>query len=417
MAAGFSVRSDDAPTVVTRGSRARGALGLGLIAASLLTALVGTLGWTYHRRQVDLEVYLMGARHLRDPHLYALTLSGVRLPFTYPPFSTVFFWPLGLMTTPIAGAVWAVINLGALAAIIAIALLQVRPDARDEAARVPWWLVFTLVGPAVLLEPVMLDLSFGQVNLVLLALVFVDVTSRVRIAGRRVPRGIGVGVAAAIKLVPLIFVPFLLVTRQFRAAVTSLLTFAVCAAVAFVVNPSASVSFWGKYVNDQARIGRVSYISNQSLQGTIDRVTHHLWNPHVMEALDGLVVVLGVAVAWWAYRSSSTFLAFLVAGVTSLLASPITWAHHMVYVVPVLVWLWWGPDRPVRGRIWAVVGAALFYVAPMWLIPHGPTFDMREHGVALWAGSSFTLASILFIVGVTAMLGQRHRRLRGASLP
>jgi alpha-1,2-mannosyltransferase len=380
-----------------------------LIAVSILAALAGTLGWTYHRRQVDLEVYLMGARHLRDPQLYHLTLSGVQLPFTYPPFSTLFFWPLGIMSTPVASVVWALVNLVALAVIIAVALLIVRPDERGGSARIPWALVLMLLGPAVLLEPVMLDLSFGQVNLVLVALAFVDMTTHVSLAGRTLPRGIGVGVAAAIKLVPLIFVAFLLVTRQFRAALTAVVTFAACAAVAFVVNASASASFWKEYVNDQARIGRVSYVSNQSVQGAVDRITHHLWNPRAMETLEGLIVVLGVLVAWWAYRSSSVFLAFLVVGVTGLLASPITWAHHMVYVVPVLMWLWWGRDRPAGGRAWALIGAALFYVAPMWLIPHGPRFDMREHGAQLWAGSSFTLASVIFIVGVTAMLAHRGR--------
>ena len=405
----ISVCSDDARTSPARVLTGHGVGSRVLLVVSLVTALLGTVGWTFHRHQVDLEVYLMGARHLRDPHLYGLTLAGVHLPFTYPPFSTLFFWPLGIMTTRIAGVVWALINLGALLVIIAVTLLHVRPDERDGSARVPWWLALTLVGPAVLLEPVMLDLSFGQVNLVLVALVLVDMTTRVRVAGRTLPRGIGVGLAAAIKLVPVIFVPFLLVTRQFRAAATSMVTIAACAAMAFIVNPSASTAFWGKYVNDQARIGSVTYISNQSLQGTIDRVTHHLWNSRGMESLEGLTVVLGLAVAWWAWRRSSTFLAVLVVGVTGLLASPITWAHHMVYIVPVLMWLWWGSDRPVGGRVWALGSATLFYVAPMWLIPHGPGYDMREHGAALWAGSSFTLAATSFIVGVAVMLTHRRR--------
>ncbi|MBW4029434.1 MAG: DUF2029 domain-containing protein [Acidobacteria bacterium] len=409
MGARLSVRAD-----VARASHPRAApsLDLGrrvLLVVSVVTALVGSVGWTYHRRQVDLQVYLMGARHLRDPHLYTLYLAGVHLPFTYPPFSTLFFWPLTVMPTAMAGVVWSLVNLGALVTIIAVTLLHVRPQEHDGAGAVPWWLVFTLVGPAVLLEPVMLDLSFGQINLVLVALLIVDVTTHVRVAGRTLPRGIGVGVAAAIKLVPVIFVPYLLVTRQFRAAATSLITIAACSAVAFIVNPTASAVFWRKYVNDQSRIGRVTYISNQSLQGTLERVTHHLWDPRVMETLEGLVVLAGVGVAWWAWRASSTMLATLVVGVTGLLASPITWAHHMVWIVPVLLWLWWGRDRPAGGRGWAIVGATLFYVAPMWLIAHGPRFDMRERGAALWAGSSFTLGAVAFLVGVTLMLARRRR--------
>ena len=128
-----------------------------------------------------------------------------------------------------------------------------------------------------------------------------------------------------------------------------------------------------------------------------------------METWEGVTVLVGLVVAWWAWRSSSTFLAALVVGVTGLLASPITWAHHMVWFVPVLMWLWWGGDRPKLARAWSLAGAALFYVAPMWLIPHGPAYDMREHGLALVAGASFTLASALFILGVAAMLSRRRR--------
>lgn len=415
MAARLSLRSDDVRTSPARVvSPNRPLLRRALVAASLIIAFVGSVGWTYHRRQVDLQVYLMGARHLGDPHLYQLSLAGVHLPFTYPPFSTLFFWPLGVLTTALASVVWALVNLAMLLVVIAVALLHVRPDQLEGSPRVPWWLVLTLAGPAVLLEPVMLDLSFGQVNLILVAILLVDMTTRVRVAGRTLPRGIGVGVAAAIKLVPLIFVPFLLVTRQFRAALTSLVTFVVCALVSYLVNPTASTAFWEKYVDDQARIGDVTYISNQSLQGSLDRLSHHLWSPRAMETLEGLVVVCGVALAWWAWRSSSTFLAVLVVGVTGLLASPITWAHHMVYIVPVLMWLWWGSDRPVAGRVWAVVGAALFYVAPMWLIPHGPGADLHEHGAELLAGSSFTLAAASFLLGVAVMLARRRRSPRAA---
>ncbi|MDE3092868.1 MAG: DUF2029 domain-containing protein [Acidobacteriota bacterium] len=409
MSVPVGARSDDARTSAPSPAVTMSTLHRALIVGSVLTALIGSVGWTYHRRQVDLEVYLMGARHARDPHLYTLVLAGVRLPFTYPPFSTLFFWPLSALSTGLAGVAWALVNVVALAAIIAVTLLHVRPEERGGAASVPWWLVGALVGPAVLLEPVMLDLSFGQINLVLVAMVLVDMTTRVRIGGRELPRGIGVGVAAAIKLVPLIFIPFLLITRQFRATVTSLATFVGCALAAYLVNPTASHAFWTKYINDQSRIGSVIYISNQSLQGSIDRMTHHLWASRVMETWEGATVLVGLVVAWWAWRSSSTFLATLVVGVTGLLASPITWAHHMVWIVPVLMWLWWGSDRPKYARAWGVAAAVLFYAAPMWLIPHGPPFDMREHGLALVAGASFTLAAATFVVGVAAMLSWRRR--------
>jgi hypothetical protein len=373
-----------------------------------LVALAGTLGWTFHRRQVDLQVYLMGARHLTDAHLYSLYLPGVHLPFTYPPFSSLFFWPLSLLPTGLASVLWALINLAALTVIIAVTALLVRPEQRPGqlGPRVPWVGVLALLGPAVLLEPVMLDASFGQINLVLAAMVLVDATTRVSVGGRTLPRGIGIGVAAAIKLVPLIFVPFLILTRQFRAAVTSMVTFALCSALAFALNPSASAAFWTKYVNDQSRIGAVSYVSNQSLEGALDRVSHHAWSALTIESVEVVVAAVGLALAWWAWRRSSTLLAVLVVADTGLLASPISWAHHMVWIVPVLMWLWWGSDRPARGRVWAPAMAALFYIAPMWLIAHGPDFDNHEHGWPLLAANSFTLAALglLVAVGVRAFV-------------
>ncbi len=403
------LRSDDVRTSAPRPPRVTTNLERAYVVLSCLVALLGSVGWTWHRRQVDIQVYLMGARHLASAHLYSLYLPGVRLPFTYPPFSTLFFWPLTLVPTGLAGVLWAVVNLAALGAIIAVTLLHVRPEQRSDAPGVPWVTVLMLLGPAVLIEPVMLDLSFGQINLVLVALVLLDATTRVSVAGRTLPRGIGIGVAAAIKLVPLIFVPFLIVTRQGRAAVTSLATMGVCTLAAFVANPSASAAFWTKYVNDQSRIGTVTYISNQSLEGALDRVTHHLWSSGSIGSVEVVAALVGVALAWWAWRVSSTFLAVLIVGDAGLLASPITWAHHMVWIVPVLAWLWWGSDRPKSGRVCAVGAAALFYVAPMWIIAHGPAFDTHEHGWALLAGNCFTLAALGFFAGVAAVLFRRRR--------
>ncbi|NNN08187.1 MAG: DUF2029 domain-containing protein [Acidimicrobiaceae bacterium] len=403
------MRTDDARVSLPTPRRPWSAPQAVLVTFSLVTAILGSLGWTFHRRQVDIQVYLMGARHLASSQLYSLYLPGVHLPFTYPPFSTLFFWPLTLVPTGVATVVWAIVNLMALVMIIAVTLLVVHPEQRGDDVGVPWAMVAMLVGPAVLLEPVMLDMSFGQINLVLAALILLDVTTRVSVGHRTLPRGIGIGIAAAIKLIPLIFVPFLLVTRQFRAAMTALVSLALCTLAAFALNPSASAAFWTKYVNDQARIGAVTYVSNQSLEGALDRVTHHLWSSGAMESLQGMTIIVGIALAWWAWRASSTFLATLVVADTGLLASPITWAHHMVWIVPLLMWMWWGSDRAKSTRWWALGVAALFYVAPMWTVAHGAPFDTHEHGWTMLAANSFTVASAALLVAVAFTLrGREH---------
>lgn len=401
-------RTDDGRITlpVARRSASRGEFAMAIV--SLLVAVLGSVGWVFHRRQVDIQVYLMGARHLSNAGLYSLVLPGVHLPFTYPPFATLIFWPLTLVSTALAQVFWAILNLFALIVVLAVTLLCVRPEQRDARRGVPWLLVALLTGPAVLIEPVMLNMSFGQVNLVLLALVLLDLLTRITVCSHEIPRGIGVGVAVAVKLVPVIFVPYLIVTRQFRAAATTVVTIGLCALGAFAINPLASKAYWSKYVNDQSRIGDITYVSNQSIQGALDRVTHHLWSAPSMETVQAVLVVMGIALGWWAWRSSSTLLGVLIVGDAGLLASPITWAHHMVWIVPILLWLWWGRDRPAHGRPWAMAVAALFYAAPMWILPHGPHFDTRERGWSLLLSNSFTLAAILMMTVVTVMLWKRR---------
>jgi alpha-1,2-mannosyltransferase len=99
----------------------------------------------------------------------------------------------------------------------------------------------------------------------------------------------------------------------------------------------------------------------------------------------------------------------LVCATTGLLVSPITWAHHMVWVVPVLIWLVWAADRPAGGRLWAAVVAVTFWWAPIWRVPNGSNVELHEHGWQLVVGNSFFLAMVVFMLGVTALLALRRR--------
>ena len=113
-------------------------------------------------------------------------------------------------------------------------------------------------------------------------------------------------------------------------------------------------------------------------------------------------------------RSSSNFLGVLVCATTGLLVSPVTWAHHLVWVVPVLIWLVWAPDRPAFGRLWAAAGAALFWWAPIWTVPNGENRELSESGWQLLSGNSFALAMLVFVVGVAVMLWSRRVGAAGA---
>jgi alpha-1,2-mannosyltransferase len=100
----------------------------------------------------------------------------------------------------------------------------------------------------------------------------------------------------------------------------------------------------------------------------------------------------------------------LVVAATCLLVSPITWAHHMVWVVPALLWLALAPDRPRGGPILAAGAAVLFWCAPIWWVPYKNTSDLHLGAWQLVAGNSFVLATVVFLVGVSGLLLRSRRR-------
>ena len=172
------------------------------------------------------------------------------------------------------------------------------------------------------------------------------------VAGRR--GGVGVGIAAAIKLTPGIFILLFLLTRRTKAAVTAAVTFGVCGLIGYLVAPGASRLYWTRYFYDTKRVD-APYIGNQSIYGAALRIFHgpaHVGDWYL--PLTVLVAVVGLATATVFARRGDWLRAVAVTGVTGLLISPVSWTHHWVYVVPALIAL---ARDGKRGRIAA--GCAL----------------------------------------------------------
>jgi alpha-1,2-mannosyltransferase len=389
----------------------------GAVSAALAVVRVFLLVW--HRSPLDFDIYMMGGSHFFGGHLYQVTYPSPQLGFTYPPFSALAFSPLTVVPRQAAQYLWALADLVALGALLALSLRSVRPMWPGREL-VKWSLV--LMTPAIWLDPVKLTFSYGQINIVLAALVLADLTGPVRIAGKTLPTGVLTGLAASAKLTPLVFVPFLYLVRRGRAASIALGTFVGAAAVVAVLGPSTSWEYWTRYAFDAGRIGSNSYISNQSLSGVLERFHHGPVAHPLYDGIDLALAVAGFALAVWAYRQSSHLLGILVCATAGMVVSPITWVHHMVWIVPVLVWLCLADDRPSGGPIWAGAAALLFWWAPIWSLPYGGSGqELHEHGWQLVLGSSYFVAMLVFLFGVAVMLWLRSRsratagqvRLRG----
>jgi alpha-1,2-mannosyltransferase len=408
-------------TTATRSPSPRWVTGMSVLGGLSLSLLLATVWYgTWHRVQLDFSVYVLGAHHLVDGRLYQSTLPTTpHLPFTYPPLAALAFTPLAVLPREAGQLVWSVINMASLFAVLVLSLRAVLPGI-DRTRLLLWALV--LLAPSYLLDPIRLTFYFGQVNLILCALLLTDLTTTPRIGGRVLPRGVIVGVASAVKLVPLVFVPYLFVTRQARAGWTALAAFAGCSLLAGALDPAQSWAYWTRYATDAARVGNPAFVLNQSIQGALDRLTHSYVTTVVIDLVGAVVLVAGIALARWAWRTSSAFLGILVCATTGMLISPITWQHHLVWAVPVLLWLACGADRPPGGPIWAGAGTVVLWWSPLQHVPFGGSAELHQHGWTLLAGDSSFVLLVAFLAGVTALLTVRrregrHRTVRGRYSP
>ncbi|WP_328766161.1 glycosyltransferase 87 family protein [Streptomyces sp. NBC_00286] len=341
-----------------RTERGRLVLVLVLVAAvTVFTATVPLLrGW------FDLRVYhgAIDAWIHHGGRIYDYHVPGTTYGFTYPPFAAVSMVPMALLGLHAAIAVGLLLNLAATAVVLGILMPR-------ELRRRHGWFGFALaICMLAMFEPARDTFSFGQVNLLLLALVLVDAWLLSTGRGRRA--GVGIGLAAAIKLTPAIFIVLLLLARRPRAASVAAAVTATATALAAWAAPDPSRFYWTEAVWDTTRIGRLAYVSNQSLQGVLARLADPAEPSRIVWALAALAV-LGVW-AWRAHRAIAAddlMGAFALTGLVACLVSPITWVHHLVWLLPSFAIL---VEEGLRRRrlLWAAgVSYVLLCSSVVWL--------------------------------------------------
>ncbi|MFI9381329.1 glycosyltransferase 87 family protein [Kutzneria sp. NPDC052558] len=340
--------------------------------AFALVAIPVILVWLAGDDMLDLRVYRNGGlawlQGLPLYHDFPGPLSGPNLPFTYPPLAAVLFSLFAAMPFWLTSTV--VLAGGFLALTAAMVVIAGRLD-----RRLKWTLGPAAAVLALSLEPALSTFGYGQVNLALMALVVVDCLAVKRF------RGVLVGLAAAIKLTPAVFVLYFLVKRDWKAAAHSMASFVAFGLVGFLFAPNDSREYWFSTVFDPSRIGGLAYMNNQSIRGLLHRL-HPL--PVVETLLWAVLTIMVLALAWRAARrAANDVIALTAIAVAGLLASPVSWSHHWVWAAPAFLALGWQLWL-TRAWKWApalVAAAAVFWLAPFQWLPHG---DDRELDWSLW---------------------------------
>jgi len=296
-------------------------------------------------------------------NVYAGDIHGPNLggqPFTYPPVATVVLWPTTRLTPHAAYLAWTVATLAVLAAALSIGTAV---SARGTAALA---VAVVVAGNTDLLSD---HLQVGQINVLLMGLCLWDLTRADRSTlGRRCPRGVFIGVAAAIKLTPGLFVVHFVLTRQWRLAAFAALGCAAATGVGALTQPDATATFAGSVfwtLTDRVDLGHpLSYTGNQSLTGVLAAAG-------VPGGPATTVIVLAVGAgaltaARYVHTRGRELDAALIVGMSAPLLAPFSWNHHYVFVLPALALLarrWW-PSRPVATAVGVVAVVALLCPSP-----------------------------------------------------
>ncbi len=354
---------------------------------------------------VDLDIYRMGGRAVLDGAPLYDQVGSYGLQFTYSPFAAILMVPLAALPEAVAYALWTALSILALALIVEVSMPRLP-------LRSLVLFVVVLVLACAVFDPVRRTLVLGQINLILCALILLDI-------GRREGgwRGVGVGVAAGIKLTPLLFVVFLVVTRQWAAARNALLAFAGTVLLGFALMPRTSWAYWTGIVGEADRIGPTFRFSNQSVNGLVHRsqVVPDAWTTPMWLVLSGLVVGLVMVVAKHLWENGRGVTAVATVGIGTALASPFSWTHHWVWALPLgLSVLSLAPHRP---RFAMVAGGFLlmFMIRILWWPPHrhGDEFDWGPASMVV--GNAWIIAALVF-VALLARDAQVSGRSSSASL-
>jgi len=330
--------------------------------------------WTH----MDLDVYRRGSAALAAGRPIYELVPG-QLPFTYPPFAAIMMLPLELMERSAAITAMAALSLAAFALICAITFSRLQVDRRTG-----WFLALG----ALSLQPFFHTFELGQVNVAIMALVMLDCLV--------VPpryRGIGVGIAAAIKIIPGIFVLYFLLRRDWRAVVQSMVTLSATVLASAIVMPQETVSYWTHLTGAAARTGDTISSVNQSLPAVVARLMHDRYPPTLIVVV---VSLCGIALAALAARKQLAgghdLAAVVCIAIGGLLASPVSWSHHYVWAAPALIILFLE-----KSTVAAAVGAAIFYMAPWQNMTFGYGAELTYGPWELLVSAAYPLTAVLWL--------------------
>ncbi|MEC3952105.1 mannosyltransferase [Nocardia sp. CDC153] len=362
-------------------------LAVAALALSVLARLAWVLLLPNGMNFVDLHVYVDGSANFGSGHLYDYTDSSKTpdfpLPFTYPPFAALVFYPLHFLPFTVVAIGWL---LATMAALFGVVWLSFEMLVGTEGMREANWRTAAIAWTAIAmwLEPVRSTFDYGQVNVFLVLLAMVAVRSAWYVGGTLV------GIAAGVKLIPAVTGLYFLARRRWLDAVWAAVVFVATILLTWLISPDETNKYFKELLGDARRIGPVASSTNQSLRGALSRILGH----DVVSGPPWIAAVLLTAVlaffAWRALDSDDRLGTLIIVELFGLMVSPISWSHHWIWLIPVILWLIYGPLREAAGaRVLAGYWLVVTLVGVPWVLGffQKSIWTISRPGILSWLGA------------------------------
>lgn len=382
---------------------------------------------------IDMVVYREGVKAFlehRSVYSAPMPAGDIQLPFIYPPFGALAMVPLTAFDAidhTLAGNIMVILSdlLVLVCLYFVFRAVLKKPEFLLPVTAITWAIVLHF-------EPVDLNNNYAQINIVVMALVILDLVPRKQF----LPQGILIGVAAAIKITPLAMLFYFLVRREWKQIATALFSAVAATLLAAAFRWEAFVEFFSSTLLDMGS-GRdfgvgTEYQSNSSIKGAIQRMYP---STESMEA-NGLTIGLAwiaasliviVVVAWLIKRLCAEQLlvdAQLVTALTVLLISPVSWSHHWVWltlIIPVFAyraWSWLSTGWAARSLLAVLIAwaALLLTVPPKWWWGDQVDVHAMNHFQKFWVDDFVWLTLVTVALYTAAFFAaQRKQTTRNAT--
>jgi alpha-1,2-mannosyltransferase len=380
-----------------------------LVVALLILPFVIAHGkpWPWQPSTIDLQVYVYAVKDmLAGKDIFATTTPFWNLYFIYPPIAAVLMTPLAFGPYWMWQLIWTAGLIWAQQSVL-------------RRCGVPRGWKLGLIGIAVVLavEPIRTTLGYGQVNTMLMAFVVADLLPDAPVRNgsdgerRWIPQGVLTGLAAAIKLTPALFVVFMFLIGKSRAAITAMISFVAFTAIGAIFLFSETVEFWTGLSGGDTRTASPLYAGNQSLLGVFYRLGDSSRTTTLLGlGIAAIVAMLGALLGahWW--RAGEKVFAIALVGLCTNLASPLSWTHHYVWILPMAVAvLQAGVPTWVRwvGGFWVVWVCACL---PLAVLPYGGGRERHFDALQQIVANLGPIVGVALVVGLAWQLVVTTRR-------